>query len=157
MEETTLTACSAAEIDYIHSKLIEYNKGFIHDDEQFGYAAKDCQGRIAGGIVATRNHQCMTIDYLWVDEEMRGRGIGSKLVAAVENAARQAGCTVVWLNTFDFQAPEFYTKLGYELFGVLDGCMNGHSQRFFRKNLSPPQPVANCMGASPWHQAKEAT
>lgn len=88
-----LTDCTAQEIDYLHSRLIGHNLNFISDDVQFGYAARDELGRIAGGIVATRNHQCMTIDYLWVDAPRRGMGIGRKLVTAVEEAARRAGCS----------------------------------------------------------------
>lgn len=135
MEHASFARCTAEEIDFIHSRLVEHNLGFISDDEQFGYAVKDDQGQIGGGIVATRNHQCMTVDYLWVAPSRRGCGIGSSLVAAVERDARQAGCTVVWLNTFGFQAPRFYARLGYELFGTLDNCMNGHSQYFFKKAL----------------------
>ncbi|MEA4884562.1 MAG: hypothetical protein VB144_13075 [Clostridia bacterium] len=44
---------------------------------------------------------------------------------------------MIWLNTFGFQAPGFYAKLGYEQFGMLEKCLNGSSQHFFRKCLSP--------------------
>ncbi|MPM66635.1 hypothetical protein SDC9_113545 [bioreactor metagenome] len=79
----------------------------------------------------------MTIDFLWVDEDKRGRGLGRVLVNHLEDVAERSGCVVIWLNTFEFQGPEFYKRMNYELFGTLEKCINGYSQYFFRKALKP--------------------
>jgi ribosomal protein S18 acetylase RimI-like enzyme len=56
-------------------------------------------------------------------------------MAMAEDLARERGCVGVWLDTFDFQAPEFYRKHGYEQFGRLDDYPPGHQRLFFQKRL----------------------
>ena len=58
--------------------------------------------------------------YLWVSDALRGRGIGRQLMGAAEGRAVERGCHSAWVDTFSFQAPEFYQKLGYATFGELD-------------------------------------
>ena len=54
-----------------------------------------------------------------------------------ENFARERDCIGVWLDTFDFQAPAFYRKLGYQAFGQLNDYPPGHQRLFFQKRLVP--------------------
>lgn len=75
------------------------------------------------------------VDILWVEESCRGQGLGSALLRAVEEAAAAEGCTLIHLDTFDFQAKDFYLRQGYELFGVLDGCPEGHCRYYLKKDL----------------------
>ena len=70
-------------------------------------------------------------------ESLRGRGHGRQLLAAAEHYAVERGCTRAWLTTFSFQAPEFYPKLGYEPFAVLEDHPLGHRHHFLQKRLSP--------------------
>ena len=76
------------------------------------------------------------IDTLCVDEAYRGKGLGAKLLAEVESAAKEKGCYLIYLDTFDFQAKEFYEKQGYAVFGVLDDCPKGHCRYYLKKALS---------------------
>jgi hypothetical protein len=46
----------------------------------------------------------------------------------------------VWLDTFDFQAPEFYRQHGYVEFGHIDDYPPGHKRYFFQKRLAPQNP-----------------
>jgi hypothetical protein len=39
------------------------------------------------------------------------------------------------LRTFYYQAPGFYTRVGYEEYHVVDGWPRGHRRHFFRKRL----------------------
>lgn len=128
-----LNTCSEEEKEYIHNKLIEYNAKYITDYEDISFCYKNESNEIVGGIAGSRDNECITIDYFWIDEEFRGKGIGSKLLEKLELIAKEKKSKVINLSTFDFQAPEFYKKQGYELFGKLDNCINGHSQYFFRK------------------------
>ncbi len=75
------------------------------------------------------------VQYLWVSVALRGQGIGRGLIEAAERRALERGCHAVWLDTFSFQAPEFYRRLGYELFGELDWSPE-HKRLFFRKRLT---------------------
>ena len=142
----SLLRCGAEDSEYVHARLIEYNTNYMTDDERLRYCLKDDSGPIMGGVVATKNHECMAVDFLWVDASIRGKGYGTRLLSLVEAAARDEDCVVIWLSTFGFQAPEFYVKLGYELFGVLEKCVNGYTQYFFRKD---PGTTATSSGNSP--------
>ncbi len=75
------------------------------------------------------------IDLLWVKDELRGRGYGRRLLTLAENEARQRGAKNAYLDTFSFQAPEFYEQLGYEVFGELQDYPAGHQRYFFTKKL----------------------
>lgn len=56
----------------------------------------------------------LRVEVLWVDEAARGRGIGSRLLAEAERLAREMGARNAALETFEWQAPRFYQKHGYE-------------------------------------------
>jgi len=131
-EKLSLVRCGEKEADYIHKKLIEHNLKYITDYDEYIYCFRDNCENIIAGVVASRENERMTIDYLWVDDSVRGKGYGTRLVKHIEEVAKDKGCMVVWLNTFGFQAPDFYIKQGYELFGILEKCINGYNQYFFK-------------------------
>ena len=58
----------------------------------------------------------MFIRILWVSEALRGQGFGQRLVEMAERRATERGCRHVFLDTFSFQAPGFYEKLGYQIY-----------------------------------------
>lgn len=70
---------------------------------------------------------CLYIDVLWAKEEFRKEGYGSVFLNEVEKIAKEKGCKLIHLDTFDFQGKDFYIKNGYEVFGVLDDCPNFYS------------------------------
>jgi GNAT superfamily N-acetyltransferase len=82
-------------------------------------------GEVQGGIWTEILFDWMYIEILFVPEELRGRGIGAWLVKQIEDIAVAKGCVGVWLETFAFQAPEFYLKQGYEEFAHLDDYPRG--------------------------------
>lgn len=100
---------------------------------------RDGEGKIAGGVHGSYgSFGWLHVDTLWVSEEARGSGHGSRLLETIETEARKRGCSSAYLDTFSFQAPEFYKKSGYEVFGELEDFPKGHSRIFFRKQFSPP-------------------
>lgn len=90
---------------------------------------------VIGGIWAIFFHNWLFIEYLFVPETLRGSGAGSSLMAKAEDAAKARGCKGVHLDTFDFQAPRFYEKLGYKRYGKLDTLI-GREQFFYAKEFS---------------------
>jgi GNAT superfamily N-acetyltransferase len=75
------------------------------------------------------------IKTLWIDESERGRGLGSRLLAAAEEEARRRGCRIIHLESFTFQAPEFYARHGFEPFARLEDLPPGHANVFLIKRL----------------------
>lgn len=99
-----------------------------------GYVIKDSSVGIIGGVYAKLLlGNCLSIDILWVEEKHRKRGYASRLMRAVENAAIQLGSRLSIVDTFEFQAPEFYQKCGYEIFGILDDCPCVGNKRYYLK------------------------
>jgi ribosomal protein S18 acetylase RimI-like enzyme len=92
-------------------------------------------GDLIGGLIGEMFWNALYIVSLWVEESYRRSGYGSGLLREAEEAARANGCQVAYLSTFDFQAPSFYVKHGYELFGELTSVPPGSNRKWMRKNL----------------------
>jgi len=73
---------------------------------------------------------------VWVAEALRRTGYGRQLIAAMEHAAKERGCTSAHLDTFSYQARPFYESLGYKVFGTLDDYPPGHQRFFMKKTLT---------------------
>jgi GNAT superfamily N-acetyltransferase len=67
------------------------------------------------------------VNWLWVADSYRKHGVGSQLTAGAEAAARAQGCRGAYLDTFTFQAPKFYERLGYRGFGRLNDSTRPHA------------------------------
>lgn len=104
---------------------------FVHDAGQQLVAG--CEARLWGG--------CLEIYRLWVHADWRGQGLGAQLLAEAERTAQAQGGRTVLLDTFSFQAPEFYPRYGYTLLGTVDGYPDGILKYIFIKHLSAPEPA----------------
>ena len=89
-----------------------------------------------GGVLAMNEGGWMFVHALWVDESLRGRGIGTQLMRALEGQCPAQGCHSVHTDTFTFQALPFYEGLGYEVFGILEGYADGNTRYYLRKRLT---------------------
>lgn len=92
-------------------------------------------GAFIGGLVGQTFMGWLAVDGLWVAADHRGRGHAMALMARAEDEARRRGATDSVLDTFSFQAPGFYRKLGYREFARLDGCPAGHCRHYMTKSL----------------------
>jgi GNAT superfamily N-acetyltransferase len=90
---------------------------------------------VMGGIIGETHWNWLFINLLWIDETLRGQGYGHQLLQAAECEGRLRGATYAYLDTFSFQAPEFYQKHGYQVFGVLEDFPPGHKRYYFTKQL----------------------
>lgn len=93
-------------------------------------------GATEGGLTARIGFGWMFVELLFVPERLRGHGAGRRLMLRAEDVARDHGCTGIWLDTFSFQAPGFYKKLGYAVFGEVTDYPPGQSRFFLSKRLS---------------------
>lgn len=93
------------------------------------------RGSVVGGALGRTGWAWLYVARLWVAEELRRSGIGSRLMTTIESEARARGCVGAWLDTFSFQARPFYESLGYQQFGELSDFPPGHSRHFMAKSF----------------------
>ena len=91
--------------------------------------------RLVGGAIGQTAWGWLYIARLWVTPELREKGIGSQLMAAIESAAQARGCVGAWLDTFSFQERPFYEAVGYRQFAELADFPPGHIHHFLSKAL----------------------
>ena len=104
------------------------------DHKPLAIALRD-KRNIVGGIIGDTHLAWLFVQWFWVDDKHRGKGFGSTLLGAAEDEARKRGVKNVYLDTFSFQAPKFYEKLGYREFGRLDDYPAGHFRAWMTKAL----------------------
>ncbi|WP_044022377.1 GNAT family N-acetyltransferase [Bacillus sp. SG-1] len=126
--------------DFIKKKVIEHNMSHISDSVKTplrneSFIVKNENEEIVGGITATLFWGHCHIDFLWVDNKYRAQGYGVELLAKMENLAKETGCYLIILDTFSFQAPEFYKKQGYNVIGIVEDFPKGNQQYYLEKRL----------------------
>jgi GNAT superfamily N-acetyltransferase len=109
--------------------------GEMNGSEQF-LVATDAENIEIGAAFAVKDWNWLNIEVIYVEESMRGMGVGSGLLLAIEEWGIKEGCTQSYLDTFSFQAVDFYKKHGYREFGTLSDFPIGHSRIFFQKSLT---------------------
>ncbi|MEU1466920.1 GNAT family N-acetyltransferase [Streptomyces sp. NPDC005761] len=98
--------------------------------------ALDDEGRLAAGLTGRTWATWLHVDLLRVDSRLRGCGLGSRLLAEAERVARtERSCTRSRLETWDFQAPDFYRKRGYEVSGRIENYPPGITEFTLVKEL----------------------
>ena len=125
------------EIKHIRESLNQFNNERVGEDGHtpLNIVEYDANGNIIGGILGGTYWGWMYVDILWVHENHRYKGIGSKLLLEAEKEAVQRGCHHVHLDTMSWQAPEFYQKHGYEVIGILPDIPNGNQKYLLMKAL----------------------
>lgn len=97
---------------------------------------KSPRGEWLGGLLGYIWGGSLHINFLWVSETLRGQRHGSRLMDATGALAPERGAFAATVETFTYQAPGFYAKRGYEVFGRLDDYPPGHAKLFLRKDLA---------------------
>ena len=97
---------------------------------------RDAKGRIHGGLILQSYWKESYVELLWLSTHARRGGLGSGLLREAERRARKRGSILIHLNTYSFQAPGFYEKLGFRRFGGMEGSPAGASRHFFAKRLT---------------------
>ncbi|MFF8944257.1 GNAT family N-acetyltransferase [Streptomyces sp. NPDC014864] len=98
--------------------------------------ASDDSGALAGGLVGHTWATWLHVTYLWVDARHRGAGLGSHLLSRAEHLSRtERGCTAARLETWDFQAPDFYRRHGYDVVCVIPDYPPGLTEYTLTKRL----------------------
>ena len=105
------------------------------ESEPLNLYIEDEQGQLMAGLVAETFGNWLEIEYLFVKEDLRGQGIGSQLLQQAESEAKKRNCRFAFVNTYQFQAPAFYQKHGYqEVFTMKDYPYTGQ-RHYYQKEL----------------------
>jgi GNAT superfamily N-acetyltransferase len=91
--------------------------------------------KIVGGIVGEVWSAVLFIQLFWMEQKLRGKDYGTRLIKAIEDEAKKLGARRSYLDTMSFQAPGFYRACGYEEFGSIDGYPGGVTRHWFTKAL----------------------
>ena len=126
-----------ADVQFLDDRLYEYNAAQIGvgDGQWLAIFIRDAQQTICAGIKGWTWCGSCYISALWVDERLRGHGVGTQLLQAAEQEARARGCQHMILSSYSFQAPGFYQKHGYEVFAILEDHPRHHRHYYLHKWL----------------------
>jgi GNAT superfamily N-acetyltransferase len=117
--------------------LVEYNRSVGPPEEwqELVISVEADDSGALGGLAGYTHWQWLFVGHIWVKADARRQGIGAQLLANAERIARERGCFGSWLDTFSFQARDFYRRQGYEEFGSLVNYPPGHSRHYMWKRL----------------------
>ncbi|HEY4783215.1 MAG TPA: GNAT family N-acetyltransferase [Chthoniobacterales bacterium] len=129
---------SSADASWVIDRLIAFNESRAgsRNVRDFGIFARDQDGELLAGLLCTRHWNYLFVSAVYVEESKRAKGIGRELLSAAEKLALQNRCDAIYLDTFDFQAPGFYEKFGFRIFGDLKDYPPGHIRYFMVKDVT---------------------
>lgn len=136
MAHYEITPCTEQDETVIQDGLHAYNRQFFDDSCDLNLCLRDGDGACVGGLLGWYANGLVMVDMLWVEESHRGEGLGARLLNHAEQTGREKGATCVELNTFGFQAPAFYEKRGYRLFGKIEPAIGGYGHFHYVKALT---------------------
>lgn len=105
------------------------------ESEPLNLYVEDKKGNLMAGLVAETFGNWLEIEYLFVKEELRGQGIGSKLLQQAESEAKNRNCRFAFVNTYQFQAPDFYKSHGYKAVFTLQNYPYTGKRLYYQKDL----------------------
>ena len=129
---------SSEELQFLEDRIYEYNRAQIgQDDGQlFAFFVRNDQQEIVAGLSGWTWAKACEIRTLWVHPVWRGQGYGRGLLESAEREAQERGCKVILISSYNFQAPAFYQKCGYELAWQLNDFPPGHQSCYLVKRFT---------------------
>ena len=124
--------------DIVWNALVEYNDSQVGSSgfQPLAILVNDpVTGEPAGGLWGKTAYNWCFVELFVIPKQCRGQDLGSKVLSQAEDIARSRGCIGLWLDTYWFQAPEFYKKQGYEIVGTLPDYPRGGPRYFLKKSL----------------------
>lgn len=126
--------------DKIIKLLIEYNLGKTQElkkeiNKPIEIIARDERNEIIGGLYGRSIWGTLEVKTFVVKPENRNKGIGRKLIIEAEKEAKNRNCRFISLDTFSFQAPGFYEKIGFEKIGTETDFPKGFEKYYYRKKI----------------------
>lgn len=132
---------SKSDMELLSHGIMAFNDEAIHDlepienEERFHVMARNASSELVGGIRATCYWNTLHIELLWLSVDVRGSGVGRKLIDQAEAFALENKCENALVETTSWQAKPFYEKNGYRLIATLNNRPKGHSSHYLTKLL----------------------
>jgi GNAT superfamily N-acetyltransferase len=126
---------TAEELQFLEDRIYEFNSSRTGQDDAklFAVYVRNNRQEIVAGISGWTWARACEIRDLWVHPDWRGQGYGRSLLESAEQEARDRRCKVILIISYNFQAPAFYQKCGYELAWQLKDFPPGHQNCFLVK------------------------
>ena len=102
----------------------------------FGFFIRDRKGMLVGGCAGDNMYGAVFVGQLWVKDELRNQGYGTALMQKAEDLARKNNCNFIAVNTFDWEALDFYKNLGFYVEFERKGFDKDSIFYFLRKDLN---------------------
>ncbi len=117
----------------IYQGLKAYNLKHFPDEDVHSFAcfAEGEDGQFLGGLTGEIFTNTLFVEFLWVNDAKRDSGVGSRLMSRIEQEAKSHGVTHLYLDTYTFQAPKFYAKLGFQEVGRFEGFPTAGIDKIF--------------------------
>ena len=125
------------DVQFLDDRIDEFNLSHtgITDVRLLAIILRDAHANIVAGLYGWTWGRCCEVKTLWVHEQWRGQGLGTRMMTAAEDEARTRGAAQMVLSTHSFQAPDFYRRLGFEPVGHIEDYPIGHQSIYLRKRL----------------------
>jgi ribosomal protein S18 acetylase RimI-like enzyme len=101
----------------------------------FAFFIRDESGKVIGGCGGDNMYGGLYVGQLWVAESLRGQGYGTQLMQKAETLAKESKCNFIAVNTFDWEALDFYKNLGFYVEFERKGFDKNSVFYFLRKDL----------------------
>lgn len=119
----------------IRDGIVGFNQSIINDKPSCFNIFVKVNDKVIGGSIVYQHIDALYIDVIWCMEEYRRNGIGSKLMYMIEAQAKKSSIQKIFVDTYAFQAEDFYKKHNFNVIGCAPEYLLGHDRIFLRKDL----------------------
>jgi len=136
-------APAKVDVDYLDGQMRRFNDAYLgpHENKPLAVFLRGQDQTILGGAYAFTSLEWLYIFNLWIQDDSRGKGYGSKLLVALETQAAARKCHSAIVDTYEFQALGFYLKRGYGVICELNDHPVPYKRYYLKKKLTPLGPV----------------
>ncbi|MET3522407.1 MULTISPECIES: GNAT family N-acetyltransferase [Mesorhizobium] len=129
---------SVQELAFLGEQLTAFNDADVGASGRKSLAVfvRDEAGKVVAGISGYTAWGWLFVQWLWVDESLRGQHMAGQMLQAAELEAVARGCHGAWIDTFNPKAARAYERQGYQPFGTLPDFPIGRSRIFLQKSLT---------------------
>lgn len=114
---------------------ISKNSSYAHNDEINGDFIIYDNDNVIGGALGTIIFGWYHLTDFCINEQYRNKGLGSKVIKKIEEFAKENNALGVKIDSWNFQAPKFYQKLGYTVWGEFKDCPPGTVHYYLYKKF----------------------